>query len=209
MARKIGPKCKLCRREGMPLHLKGARCESAKCAFRRGRDFPPGMHGYRRGKASEYGQQLRETQKLKRIYGLMDRQFKLMMRRAERQRGNTGENLMVILERRLDNVVYYLGFAQSRAQARQIISHGHITVNEKRVDIPSALLRAGNVVGVEPKEKARKMIQTNLEFARGRELPEWLERDDTALAGRVKMLPTRELITTPIREHLVVEFASK
>jgi small subunit ribosomal protein S4 len=152
---------------------------------------------------------LRETQKLKRTYGILDRQFRIYIKTAEGQKGNTGDNLLVLLERRLDNVVYNLGFAQSRCQARQIITHGHVTLNGRKTDIPSALVRAGDEISIKEIEKSRKMVETNLEFTRGRELPEWLERDDATVAGKIKMLPTRDLITTPIREQLVVEFSSK
>ncbi|TET35597.1 MAG: 30S ribosomal protein S4 [Planctomycetota bacterium] len=209
MGRKLGPKCKICRREGEPLHLKGSRCDSPNCAFKRGRDYPPGMHTWRRGKTSEYGRQLRETQKLKRTYGVLERQFRIYVGRAERQRGNTGENLLVLIERRFDNVVYHLGFAQSRSQARQLIVHGHLTFNEHKLDIPSALMSTGNIIGVKDTEKSRKLIKDNLEFARARKLPEWLEREDDALQGCVKMLPSRDQIVTPIQEQLVVEFCSK
>jgi small subunit ribosomal protein S4 len=167
------------------------------------------MHTWRRGKTSEYGRQLRETQKLKRTYGVLERQFRIYVGRAERQRGNTGENLLVFLERRFDNVIYLLGFAQSRNQARQLIIHGHVTINEHKLDIPSALVRTGDVIGVKDTEKSKKLVKDNLEFARGRKIPEWLEREDDTLLGRVKMLPSRDQIVTPIQEQLVVEFCSK
>lgn len=208
MARHTGPVCRLCRREGMKLFLKGARCETAKCAISR-REYPPGMHSWRRGKFSEYGTQLREKQKLKRAYGLLEKQFRLYFEEAERKKGNTGENLLVLLERRLDNVVYLLGFASSRAQGRQLITHGHLTVNGRRVDIPSYQLRIGDTIEPYNSENSRKNVKEHAEQSAERPMPGWLDRSVDPPKGTVVSLPSRDDISIPIQEQLVVEFCSK
>jgi len=166
MARYTGPKCRLCRREGLKLFLRGTRCESAKCAVTR-RETPPGMLSWRRGRLSEYGIQLREKQKVKRYYGVLERQFRRVFAEAVRQPGNTGERLLVLLERRLDNVVLRIGFAPSRAQARQFIVHGHITVNGRRVDRPSFMVKVGDEIGVRAPERSQKLVQEGLAASKG------------------------------------------
>ena len=209
MARYTGSVCRLCRRENLKLFLKGGRCYSDKCAFDR-RSYPPGQHGQsRRGKHSNYGIQLREKQKVKRMYGLSEKQFHLFFERADRQKGITGTNLLVLLERRLDNVVYRLGFVNSRAQGRQFAKHNHFTVNGKKVNIPSFLIKIGDVVEV--KEKSRKLdaIAGSLEASVRRGVPQWLELEKDNLKGVVKALPVREELTMPIQEQLVVELYSK
>ncbi len=208
MGRHTSAVCRLCRREGMKLFLKGPRCDTAKCAVSR-REYPPGMHSWRRGKFSEYGTQLREKQKLKRAYGVFDKQFRLYFAEAERQKGNTGENLLILLERRLDNVVYILGFASSRAQGRQLITHGHIAVNGGRVDIPSYLVRPGHVIEPYGSEKSKQLVKDSLEQSAEREMPSWLERNIDPPKGTVASLPTRDDITLPVQEQLIVEFSSK
>ncbi len=208
MGRYIGPKCRLCRREGVKLFLKGARCETAKCAISR-RDYPPGMHTWRRGKVSDYGVQLREKQKVKRFYGVLEKQFQRYFKRAAQARANTGELLMITLERRLDNALCRLGFAASRGEARQFISHGHITINGKKVDIPSYLISAGELIGVGRHEKSRRLIQTRLEAAGGREPPAWLGRNDKAMEGKIVSLPSRDDVSLQVHEQLIVELCSK
>jgi small subunit ribosomal protein S4 len=201
--------CRLCRREGLKLFLKGERCYTDKCAIER-RNYPPGEHGQRRRpKLSEYSVQLREKQKLKRTYGLMERQFRRYFEMAERRRGITGENLLVLLERRLDNMVYRLGFTNSRSEARQLVRHGHFAVNGRKVTIPSYLVQGGDSVAVREKSRSLARIQEALELARRRGIPEWLETDPAAWAGKVKTLPTRTDLTMPINEKLVVELYSK
>ena len=206
MARYGGPVCRLCRREGVKLYLKGTRCESPKCSIVK-REQPPGVHVWRRGKVSKYGTQLREKQKLKRSYGIMERQFRRIFEIATRTRGNTGEALLTLVERRLDNVVYSLGLAVSRPQARQIIGHGHIKVDGHKVDVPSYTLREGQVVSVATKDKMKKVIEENLEVAKSRGLPEWLELE--GMSGRVVRLPRREEIGAEFQEQLIVELLSK
>ncbi len=208
MARYRGPSCRLCRREGTKLFLKGDRCYSDKCAVER-RNYPPGQHGQRRPKFSSYGEQLREKQKVKRIYGLLERQFRLTFERAERQRGITGANLLVLLERRLDNMVYRLGFAPSRAAARQLVTHGHFTVNGRKVNIPSYLVSPGDVIELKPSSRNIQMIQESLEAVVRRGVPSWLELDKEQFRGKVLALPTREELTMPVREQLIVELYSK
>jgi len=208
LARYRDATCRLCRRERMKLFLKGDRCFTDKCAVER-RNYPPGQHGQGRVKASEYGRQLREKQKVRRIYGLQERQFRTYFKRADQRKGITGVNLLQILESRLDNMVYRMGFANSRAQARQLVLHGHIAVNGKRVDIPSYLAKAGDTVSV--REKSRKIpeilsAQQNLE---SRGTPRWLSVDSKSFQGAVNELPKREDITMPIEEHLIVELYSK
>jgi len=200
--------CRLCRREGLKLFLKGERCYTDKCAIER-RNYPPGEHGQGRVKFSEYSLQLREKQKLKRMYRLLEAQFRRLFERADRMRGITGETLMILLERRLDNMVYRLGFANSRAEARQLVRHGHFLVNDRKIDIPSALVKPGDVVTV--RERSRKVvrIQEALELSQRRGVPEWLEVDRQNFTGRIRALPARNDLTMPINEKLVVELYSK
>ena len=190
MARYIGNKCKLCRREGMKLFLKGQRCFTDKCAISR-RDYPPGVHAQRRSKITDYGLHLREKQKLKRIYGVMERQFRLYFREADRQRGNTGENLLSLLERRLDNVVLASGFALSRNHARQMILHGHFRVNGRRVDIPSYRVRPGDAVTVREHDKTRKMVSEAIEVNKSQAVPDWLSVAGEAMTASVVSMPRR------------------
>ncbi len=208
MARYIGPVCRLCRREGIKLFLKGERCYTDKCAIER-RSYPPGQHGQGRSKSTEYSLQLREKQKLKRIYGVLERQFRRVFTLAERRRGITGENLLLLLESRLDNMIYRMGFAPSRSEARQLVRHGHFLVNHRRVTIPSYLVKPGDEIQV--RESSRKVvrIQESLELAQRRGVPEWLEVNKDAFAGRVRALPTRAELTLPINEQLIVELYSK
>ena len=208
MGRYIGPVCRLCRREGSQLFLKGERCFKDKCAIKR-RNYAPGQHGRRRLKLQGYGIQLREKQKVKRIYGVLERQFRLYFKRAAAKKGVTGEILLSFLERRLDNVVYRLGFASSRAQARQLVNHGHFLVNGHRVDIPSYQVRRGDVIELREKSRKNAIIQGNLDTAQGRGIPRWLELDAGNFKGTVVDLPKREDITMPIQENLIVELYSK
>ncbi len=208
MARYTGPSCRLCRRENMKLFLKGERCYTDKCAFER-RQYPPGQHGQGRSKFSSYGEQLREKQKVKRTYGLLEKQFRLTFHRAARKRGITGDNLILILESRLDNMVYRMGFAASRSDARQLIRHGHFTVNGTKVNIPSCILKAGDVV--QPREKSRKIdkIKEAVETSKQRGIPAWLEMDVENFEGKVIALPKRDEITMPMNEQLIVELYSR
>ncbi len=208
MARYTGNKCKLCRREGMKLFLKGQRCFTDKCALSR-RDYPPGVHAQRRSKVTEYGVRLREKQKLKRIYGVLERQFKLYFKQAERLKGNTGENLLMLLERRLDNVILASGFALSRNHARQLINHGHFVVNERRVDIASFRVRPGDTVGPNTKEKTRKMVAEAVEVNKSQPIPGWLEVSGDTLSAKVVNNPGRADVPHPIQEQLIVELCSK
>jgi small subunit ribosomal protein S4 len=209
MARYIGPVCRLCRREGMKLFLKGERCYSEKCAIEK-RNVPPGQHGRaRKAKMVGYGVQLREKQKVKRTYGVLENQFRRYFEAADRQKGITGELLLQMLERRLDNVVYRLGFATSRAQARQLVRHGHFTVNDRKVDIPSYATRQGDMVAIRSTSSENQTIQHAMEEVKGRGIPEWLLFDPASLAGRVSSLPTREQINLPVQEQLIVELYSK
>lgn len=208
MARYTGADCRLCRREGSKLFLKGDRCYTEKCAMER-RPYPAGEAGHKRIKESEYRSQLREKQKTKRIYGLLEKQFHHYYELANRQQGITGENLLRILESRLDNVVYRLGFAKSRDEARQQVRHGHIHVNGRRVDIPSFRVREGDVISVAPKAKDMLVIKTALISSERIEVPGWLEVDIEKLQGSVLALPTREQITTDVNEQLIVELYSK
>lgn len=200
--------CRLCRREGMKLFLKGDRCFKDKCAIER-RAYPPGQHGRRRSKILGYGLQLREKQKVKRIYGILERQFRLYFREAERQRGITGENLLQRLELRLDNIVYSLGFSSSRAQGRQLVRHGHVTVNGRKVNVPSYLVRKGDVIEVREKSRKNEQIRRSVETAAGRGVPAWLELDADNFRGKVLEIPTREDIRLPVQEQLIVELYSK
>jgi small subunit ribosomal protein S4 len=208
LARYLGPSCRLCRREGIQLYLKGDRCYTDKCAIER-RHYPPGQHGQRRGKLSDYGMQLREKQKVKRIYGVLEKQFRGYFEKAERQKGVTGTNLLVLLERRLDNVVYRLGFANSRAQARLMVRHGLVMVNGGKVSISSFLVKKGDVIQVAEKSRNKPLIRDALEAVARRGLPAWVDLTKEEALGKVIMLPTREDITMPIQEHLIVELYSK
>jgi len=209
LARYRGSVCRLCRRENLKLFLKGDRCYSDKCAFDR-RSYPPGQHGQRRGrKISGYGIQLREKQKSKRIYGLSEKQFHLFFIRADNQKGITGTNLLVMLERRLDNVVYRLGFVNSRTQGRHFVRHKHFLVNGRKVDIPSYIIKIGDVIEVREKSRKIQAIGDSLDTVVRRGIPQWLDLEKENLKGIVKGLPAREDITTPIQEQLIVELYSK
>ncbi|MDI6795416.1 MAG: 30S ribosomal protein S4 [Desulfatibacillaceae bacterium] len=208
MAKYTGAVCRLCRRENTKLFLKGDRCYSDKCAYDR-KSYPPGQHGQRRTKVTDYAVQLREKQKVKRIYGLTESQFHLTFKHAERQKGITGTNLLVLLERRLDNVVFRLGFANSRSQARQMVGHGHITVNGRKVDIPSALVSMGDVVAIREKSRKMAVIIDSMEAVARRGLPQWLDLEKEKFSGVVKSYPVREDLTMPMQEQLVVELYSK
>ena len=208
MARYNASVCRLCRREGLKLFLKGERCYTEKCAIDR-RNYAPGQHGQSRKKFSDYGAQLREKQKVKRLYGVLEAQFRNYFGEADRQKGITGEVLLALLERRLDSALYRLGFANSRNEARQLVRHGHFTVNQHKVNIPSYLLKPGDVI--ELREKSRKVVRIleALEGVARRGVPQWLELDKEKFRGAVKGLPTREEITIPIQEKLIVELYSK
>lgn len=192
----------------MKLFLKGERCYTEKCAITR-RNYAPGQHGQRRPKPSEYGLQLREKQKVKRIYGILERQFRTYFAKAEQRKGITGETLLLFLERRLDSVVYRLGFASSRAQARQLVRHGHFLVNGRKVDIPSYLITGGDVIQVRERSRTLEPIKTSLETVEQRGIPTWLELDKVEFKGIAHMLPSRDQITLPIQEQLIVELYSK
>lgn len=208
MARYIESVCRLCRRENLKLYLKGDRCYSDKCAVER-RGYPPGQHGQGRAKFSNYGVQLREKQKVKRMYGLMERQFRNFFSKAERQKGITGTNLLLLLERRLDNLVYRLGFANSRSEARQLVRHSHFTVNGKKVNIPSYLVRVGEVIELREKSRKNAKVGESLEAVARRGIPSWLELEKEQFRGRLVSLPAREDLTMPIKEQLIVELYSK
>lgn len=208
MGKYTGPACRLCRREGLKLFLKGDRCYSDKCAFER-RSYVPGQHGQARVKVSNYGLQLREKQKVKRMYGLLERQFRTCFEKADWQKGVTGTNLLVLLERRLDNVVYRLGFASARRQARHLARHNHFLVNGKKVNIPSYLVKVGDVIEI--KEKSRSILPINeaIEAVVRRGVPQWLELDKDNFRGTIKAYPVREDLTMPMQEQLIVELYSK
>lgn len=208
MACTTGPVCRLCRREGMKLFLKGTRCDTDKCGVER-RQNPPGMHVFRRGKLTDYGVHLREKQKVKHYYGVLEAQFRRYFDRAERSKGNTGKVLMSLLERRLDNIVHRLGFGLSRAQARQVVRHGHILVNGKRLDIPSYLVRPGDVIAVKNRPKSLQLVQASLaEY--GREVPDFLSRvEGAAPEGHVVRLPEMEDVSIPVEVNLIVELVSR
>jgi small subunit ribosomal protein S4 len=208
MARYTGPVCRLCRREGLKLYLKADKCYTDKCPFSR-RSYAPGQHGQGRRKFSEYGLQLREKQKARRFYGILEKQFHRYYVLASKQKGVTGENLLVMLESRLDNVVYRLGFAGSRQEARQLVRHGHFNVNGKRVNIPSYRVKSDDEVSLRTKSKDSPKISEILEAAADKTPPTWLDRDMENLRGRVLRLPMREDIDVPIEEHLIVELYSK
>jgi small subunit ribosomal protein S4 len=203
-----GPVCRLCRREGVKLFLKGTRCMTEKCAIER-RSYPPGQHGQGRQRVSEYSAQLREKQKLKRIYGLQERQFRGVFGKAERRAGITGDQLLILLERRLDNVVYRLGFASSRKQARQLVNHGHFTLNGRRITVPGYFVKAGDVIQVRDRSRELVPIRTALDAVDGRGMPAWVELDKDAFKGLVKALPAKEEIALPVNEQMVVELYSR
>ena len=208
LARYTESVCRLCRRENLKLFLKGERCYTDKCAIER-RNYPPGQHGQKRPKFSEYSIQLREKQKVKRMYGLLENQFRRTFARASREKGITGEALLVLLERRLDNVAYRLGFASSRAEGRLLVRQGHILVNGKRVNIPSYVVRVGDEVSVKEDSRQMARVLTAMEGAQRRGVPEWAEVNRDAFSGRVKLMPARSDITMPINEKLIVELYSK
>ena len=207
MARYTGAVCRLCRREGLKLFLKGSRCFTEKCAIER-RNYPPGQHGLGRSKQSPYAQQLREKQKAKRIYGLLEGQFRRYFERSEREKGVTGENLLRFLERRLDNVVFRLGFAASRAESRQMVTHGHIQVNGRTASLPSFLVKVGDQVQLRPPSTLQERVAENLSAGRG-QVPQWLELVVAEKRGVVRSLPLREDIQIPVQEQLIVELYSK
>lgn len=208
MARYTGPACKLCRREGKKLFLKGDRCYTGKCALER-RSYAPGQHGQNRKKTSEYGLQLRAKQSARRYYGVSEGQFHKYFLMAERKEGVTGTNLLQLCESRLDNIVYTAGFASSRAQARQLVNHAHFTVNGTKVDIPSYLVKAGDVIAVKDTSKSTDEFKTLVESNASRIIPKWIDADAQAMTAKVVALPEREEIATPVEEHLIVEFYSK
>ncbi|MER3426018.1 MAG: 30S ribosomal protein S4 [Thermus sp.] len=209
MGRYIGPVCRLCRREGVKLYLKGERCYSPKCAMER-RPYPPGQHGQRRARRpSDYAVRLREKQKLRRIYGVSETQFRNLFEEASRKKGVTGTVFLGLLESRLDNVVYRLGFAASRRQARQMVRHGHILVNGKRVDLPAYRLKPGDEVAIAEKSRNLDFIRQNLEAMKGRRVGSWLSLDVEGMKGRFLRLPDREDLALPVNEQLVIEFYSR
>lgn len=207
MSRRTGPVCRLCRREGLKLFLKGTRCDTPKCAIER-RDSPPGMHT-RRGKLTDYAVHLREKQKVKHYYGVLEKQFRDYFQSAERSKGNTGDELFVLLERRLDNILHRLGWGLSRRQARQLIAHGHITVNNRRVDVPSYLVRVGDVIRVKNRTKSLRAVQMNLEIVEPR-VPDFLSLAmEPAPEGKVNRLPGAEDVSIPVNPQLIIELCSK
>ena len=209
MGRYIGPVCRLCRREGVKLYLKGERCYSPKCAMER-RPYPPGQHGQKRARRpSDYAVRLREKQKLRRIYGISERQFRNLFEEASKKKGVTGSVFLGLLESRLDNVVYRLGFAVRRRQARQLVRHGHITVNGRRVDLPSYRVRPGDEIAVAEKSRNLELIRQNLEAMKGRKVGPWLSLDVEGMKGKFLRLPDREDLALPVNEQLVIEFYSR
>ena len=208
MARYTDSVCRLCRRENLKLFLKGERCYTDKCAIER-RNYPPGQHGQGRPKFSEYSIQLREKQKVKRMYGLLEKQFRRTFAEANRTKGITGETLLVLLERRLDNVAYRLGFASSRAEARTLVRHGHLLVNGRKTNIPSYSVRAGDVIAVKEQSRQLGRVVSAMEGAQRRGVPDWAELDRETVSGRIKILPSRSDVTMPINEKLIVELYSK
>ena len=210
MGRYTAASCRLCRRQGIKLMLKGARCETAKCPMeRQWRNSPPGMHSWRRGRASEYGVRLREKQKVKRYYGIYDRQFMRYFRMAERQKASTGAALLGLLERRLDNVVYKLGFAASRASARMTVTHGHIHVNGRRVGVPSYLVKTGDRVTAKTADRSVRLIRSRLEEMGEPHVQNWLNLDAPKLEGTIVAMPTRDDVMIPVEENLIVELCSR
>lgn len=208
MSRYTGPVCRLCRAEGTKLFLKGDRCYTEKCGLTK-RNSRPGQHGTRRGKMSEYGLRLREKQKLRRFYGLTESQFSTVYEKATKLEGQTGHNFLQLLERRIDNVVYRLGFGVSRSQARQLVAHGHFTVNGRKLDIPSALLKPGDVITVAEGSREVVLLKENSEAAAVRSIPAWLSFNPDSMAGNVLTVPIREQIEVPVNEQLVVEFYAR
>ncbi|MBX6392299.1 MAG: 30S ribosomal protein S4 [Burkholderiales bacterium] len=208
MARSLEPKCRLCRREGEKLYLKAEKCFTDKCAIER-RNYAPGQHGQKQGRASDYANQLRAKQKIRRIYGVLESQFRRTYAEASRRKGVTGETLLQLLESRLDNVAYRMGFGGSRAEARQIVRHNGVLVNGKRVNIPSYLVKPGDVIEVADKAKSQLRIKAAVEAAESRGFPEWIEVDTKALKGTFKALPQRSELPATINEHLVIELYSK
>ena len=208
MARYKDEQCRICRREGQKLFLKGTRCYSDKCSVTR-RNYAPGQHGQKRAKLSEYGTQLREKQKTKAFYGVGEKQFRKYFEMASNKKGVTGDNLLQILESRLDNVVYRLGYGASRAQARQIVNHGLFEVNGKKVDIASYLVKPGDIIAVRESKKDKEIIKLNVEANSARPVPAWLEKDAKVLGGKVIRLASREDVDLPVEEHLIVELYSK
>ncbi len=210
MGRYTGPSCRLCRREGIKLMLKGARCETAKCPMeRQWRNFPPGMHSWRRGRSSEYGLRLREKQKVKRYYGIFEKQFKKCFRTAERMRGDTGVALLCLLERRLDNVLYKLGFAPSRAAGRQTIAHGHVYVNGRRLNVASYQMRVGDRVSIKDSDRSKNLIKARLEELGEPHVQDWMQLDLTKLSAEIVALPTRDDVMIPVEEQRIVELCSQ
>jgi small subunit ribosomal protein S4 len=208
MARYTGPVCRLCRRDGLKLFLKGTRCDTPKCAIER-RENPPGQQQQRRGKLTDYGQHLREKQKVKHYYGVLERQFRKYFENAERGKGNTGDTLMTLLERRLDNIVHRLGFAQSRAQARQVIRHGHITVNGRKVDIPSYEVRVGDVIRAKNRAKSLDLVRGAMAEST-RDIPDFLSRGESQIPeGIVSRLPAVDDVSIPVQTQLIVELCSR
>ena len=208
MARYRGPVCKLCRREGAKLFLKGYKCYGAHCIFEQ-RSFAPGMHGKRRTKLSPYGEQLREKQKLRRMYGILEKQFRITFAKASRKEGITGENLLRLLELRLDSVVFRSGLAPARAASRMFVTHGHVTVNGKKVNIPSYQLRVGDVIGLRENEKSRKLGVQTLKQTESRIVPEWMTVNKENFTIKIEQMPNRDQMDVPINEHLIVELYSK
>lgn len=208
MARYCDSVCRICRRETTKLFLKGDRCYTDKCAIDR-RGYPPGQHGQARTKASNYGLQLREKQKIRRLYGLLERQFRKYFQDAVKTKGNTGTQLLVTMERRLDNVVYRLGFATSRNEARQMVRHGHVLINGKRVDLPGCQVAVGQTISVGEKSRANAKINASLDAVERRGIPAWLQLDRAAFLGTMKAMPAREDLTMPMQEQFVVELYSK
>lgn len=208
MARYIGAKCRLCRREGEKLFLKGEKCFTSKCAIEN-RAFPPGQHGQRRGRLSDYATQLREKQKLRRVYGLLEKQFRLYYKMADSKKGSTGENLLQLLEGRLDNVAYRMGFGVSRSEARQLVRHNSITVNGKKVNIPSYQVSPNDVIAIKEASKNQMRIKASLELATQQGFSDWIEVDSTKMEGTYKHVPERSELSAEIKEHLIVELYSK
>ncbi|HWQ95178.1 MAG TPA: 30S ribosomal protein S4 [Gammaproteobacteria bacterium] len=208
MAKYIGPKCRLCRREGEKLFLKGEKCFGSKCAIE-SRAFPPGQHGQRRTRLSDYATQLREKQKVRRVYGVLESQFRLYYKEADRRKGSTGENLLQLLEGRLDNVTYRMGFATSRSEARQLVRHNTVTVNGKKVNIPTYQVKPSDVVAVSEKGRSQLRIQAALDMAQQRGFPDWIDVDVSKMQGVFKSKPERSDLPAEINEHLIVELYSK
>jgi small subunit ribosomal protein S4 len=210
MARTLGPVCRQCRREGMKLFLKDMRCESAKCPIeKQDRNKPPGMHSWRRGRSSDYGVRLREKQKVKRYYGVLEKQFRIYFDQADRERTNTGTALLCLLERRLDNVIVKMNFAGSRRSSRQLIAHGNIHVNGRKVDIPSYLVKPGDKITLKNSEKIKKLVKSHIETYSGAPVQAWLQIDAAVPEGQVLAMPSRGDVLIPVEEQLIVEFCSK